>query len=102
MRVSICLLVAAFMCGGDQTGFAQNAETGKRLSARWCLSCHPVSSAQGETRRPRTLESIANMENVNYDKIVDFLLLPHARMPNLPLSHQDVEDIAAYIAQLKQ
>jgi hypothetical protein len=34
--------------------------------------------------------------------IASFLLMPHATMPNYPLSRKDAEDIALFIAQLKK
>jgi hypothetical protein len=34
--------------------------------------------------------------------IASFLLLPHATMPNSPLTHNDAEDIAAFIMGMKK
>jgi hypothetical protein len=34
--------------------------------------------------------------------IASFLLLPHATMPNLPLSRKDAQDIAAFIIGMKR
>jgi hypothetical protein len=34
--------------------------------------------------------------------IASFLLLPHATMPNLPLSRKDAQDIAALIMEMKK
>ena len=103
MRISTLYLSALLVFfGGSETIFAQNAENGQRLSQRRCLPCHAVSPVQGKVDKPRSLESIANTENVNFDKIVSFLLLPHARMPNFPLSRKDAGDIAAYISQMKK
>jgi mono/diheme cytochrome c family protein len=103
MRISTLYLSALLVFfGGNETIFAQNAENGQRLSERWCLPCHAVSPAPGKIDRPRSLESIANTENVNFDKIVSFLLLPHGRMPNYPLGHKDAGDIAAYISHMKK
>ena len=60
------------------------------------------ADAGSKADRPRSLESIANTENVNFDKIAGFLRLPHAVMPNLPLSRKEIDDIAASIAQMKR
>jgi hypothetical protein len=34
--------------------------------------------------------------------ISSFLLMPHARMPNLPLRRKDAQDIAAFIMEMKK
>ncbi len=105
MRIQVYLLAVLGLFGASETASAQNIENGQRLALQWCSSCHVVSTVQNSTdtdHRPRSFESIANMENVNFDKIVEFLKLPHAVMPNLPLSHKDIEDVAAYIAQMKK
>jgi mono/diheme cytochrome c family protein len=108
MRIQVYLLAALGLFGASQTS-AQNVENGQRLAVQWCSPCHAVSAVQnnadmdrGRADHTRSFESIANMENVNFDKIVEFLKLPHAVMPNLPLSQKDIEDIAAYIAQMKK
>jgi mono/diheme cytochrome c family protein len=102
MRNLLCLSAVLSFLAGAGTAVAQSVENGQLLSERWCLPCHAVSRAQGKADKPRSLESIANTENVNFDKIAAFLRLPHAVMPNLPLSRKEVDDIAAYIARMKK
>ena len=102
MRLPLYLAAAAIFLPGRETAFAQNIDNGQRLAERRCLPCDAVSRAQGKADKPRSLDSIANTENVNFDKIAAFLRLPHAVMPNLPLSRKEVDDIAAYIAQMKK
>jgi mono/diheme cytochrome c family protein len=99
--VPLCGAALLVLAGGSMS-FAQDASNGEILSRRWCLPCHAISTGQGKAEKPRSLQSIANTENVNFDKIVGFLLLPHAVMPNLPLRRQEIDDIAAYIAQMKK
>jgi mono/diheme cytochrome c family protein len=84
------------LSGGVATA-APDALNGQVLSERRCVSCHRVTH-----ERPRSLESIANTPNVSVDTIVEFLLLPHAVMPNLALCRSDAQDIATYIAQMKK
>jgi mono/diheme cytochrome c family protein len=102
MRISAGRSAALVFLAGAETAFAQDVENGKHLAEQWCSPCHAVSSAESKTSRPRSLESIANTENVDFDKIAAFLSLPHAVMPNLPLSRKEIDDIAAYIAQLRK
>jgi hypothetical protein len=39
---------------------------------------------------------------IDADMIASFLLLPHATMPNLPLSRKDAQDIALFIVKMKK
>jgi mono/diheme cytochrome c family protein len=102
MRLSACLFAAVGLFAAGQTASAQDLENGRRLSAQWCLPCHAVSRTQGKAEKPRSLESIANTENVDFNKLAEFLRLPHAVMPNVPLNRGEADDIAAYIAQMKK
>ena len=87
---------------GHVANAAPDTRNGKGLSERRCISCHRITHKEGLPERPRSLESIANTPNVSADTIVEFLLLPHAVMPNMVLSRSDAQDIAAYIAQMKK
>jgi hypothetical protein len=42
--------------------------------------------------------SIAQREGFSADKLAFFLLVPHPIMPNMSLSRDEAQDIAAYIA----
>jgi mono/diheme cytochrome c family protein len=102
MRLSVYLITAVILVVAGKTALAKDIENGRLLAQRWCLPCHALSAAQGKPAKPRSLESIANTENVDFGRIAGFLRLPHAVMPNLPLSREEVDDIAAYIAQMKR
>ena len=102
MHLPASLSAALILLAPGGTALAQNVETGRLLAQQWCLACHALSGARAGGRGPRSLESIANTENVNSEKIAAFLRLPHAVMPDLPLSRQQTEDIAAYIAQMRK
>ena len=85
-----------------QPAFAQNAENGRRLSGRWCSACHAIGSATDKFDRAPSFASIAVKEKINADMIASFLLLPHATMPNPPLSPKDAQDIALFIIEMKK
>jgi mono/diheme cytochrome c family protein len=81
--------------------YAQNLENGRRLSERWCSECHAIGPAARVHRAP-SFASIAAKESITSEMIASFLLLPHAAMPNLPLSRSDAQDIAALIMDMKK
>ena len=98
----VAILMTQLFVFGKVANAAPDARNGQALSERRCISCHRLTHQQGLPERPRSLESIANTPNVSADTIAQFLLLPHAVMPNLALSRSDARDIATYIAQMKK
>jgi mono/diheme cytochrome c family protein len=96
------LSAALILFGGIQATFAQNAENGARLSQRWCSECHAIGSAADRFRGIPSFAAIAAKEKINAGMIASFLLLPHATMPNPPLSRQDAQDIAQFIMEMKK
>jgi cytochrome c len=103
MRImNVYLAVAFLLFGGIQAALAQNAEIGRRLSERWCSACHAIGSASDKFNKAPSFASIAAKETINASMIASFLLLPHATMPNLPLSPKDAQDIALFIMEMKK
>jgi mono/diheme cytochrome c family protein len=95
------LFVTLAFVGGTKAIFAQNIENGRRLSERFCSECHIVEPTQTKSPGAPSFASIAAKQTISGDMIVSFLLLPHATMPNLPLSRKDAEDIAGFILGLR-
>ena len=70
---------------------------------RWCASCHLVSADQQRASADvPPFAVIAQPPNFNPDRLAHFLLDPHPKMPELPLSRTAADDIAAYIGSLKK
>ena len=93
---------ALALFGGIGTALAQNVENGRRLSERWCSECHAIDPAPGKSNRAQSLASIAAKQTISAEMIASFLRLPHATMPNLPLTRSDASDIAAFIMGMKK
>jgi mono/diheme cytochrome c family protein len=103
MRIlKLNMSIVLFLFGGIQATFAQNAENGQRLSERWCSECHAIDSASDKLHRAPPFASIAAKPTIDADMIASFLLLPHATMPNLPLSRKDAQDIALFIVKMEK
>ena len=100
--LTLHLSLALIMFGEIPSTFAQNAENGKRLSERWCSGCHEIGSAAAKFHGIPSFAAIAAKETINADMIASFLLLPHATMPNPPLSRKDADDIALFIMEMKK
>lgn len=103
MRIlPIHLLVALALCGGGVATFAQDIEHGRRVSERWCSECHAIGPAPARAGRTISFAAIAAKPGITPNMISSFLLMPHATMPNLPLSRKDAGDIAAFIMGMKK
>ena len=81
---------------------AADAGRGADLAKRWCASCHLVTSDQKQASADvASFEAIAREPEFAPEKLAFFLLDPHPKMPNFPLSRNEATDIAAYIASLR-
>lgn len=96
------LSVALTLLGGTGAALAQDVENGRRLSARWCSECHAIDPAEGKAGRTISFAAIAGRQDITSDMITSFLRMPHATMPNMPLSRKDAQDIAAYMMGMKK
>jgi mono/diheme cytochrome c family protein len=100
-NLTLSLAIALTLLAGNETT-AQDVENGLRLSERWCSGCHAIGPAPGKFNRAPSFAAIAAKEAISSDMIASFLLLPHATMPNIPLSRKDAQDIAAFIIEMKK
>jgi mono/diheme cytochrome c family protein len=76
---------------------------GEQLAKRWCASCHIVSADQtrGADNVP-AFAAIAKTPGFSAEKVGQFLLDPHPKMPDMQLTRDEARDLGAYIASLAQ
>jgi mono/diheme cytochrome c family protein len=98
--VSSLLVTVCFAVPGH--GPTRDADHGRTLVDRWCVSCHLVGTdqKQGTTDAP-PFTAIARKPGFDDGKLAFFLLAPHPKMPDMQLSRDEASDIAAYIATLR-
>jgi mono/diheme cytochrome c family protein len=94
---AVALVVSTTIC------YSADAEHGHDLAKRWCASCHLVSADQqrGNADAP-PFATIARSPSFDAKRLSYFLLDPHPKMPELPLSRAAADDVAAYIDTLKK
>jgi mono/diheme cytochrome c family protein len=93
---------AAIGLGGSAT-MAADANHGADLAKRWCAACHLVDSGQTKASADvPPFATIATRSDFTPEKVAFFLLDPHPKMPNFPLSRSEAADIAAYIGSLRK
>jgi mono/diheme cytochrome c family protein len=102
-RLRSILLAAFALSVAASPGLAADAAHGLDIAKRWCVSCHVVSPEQASASADvPPFASIAQRPNFSAAGIAYFLLDPHPKMPTLPLSRAEADDIAAYIATLRK
>ena len=80
--------------------FAADADHGETLAKRWCAACHIVAPDQthGQDNVP-PFATIAKIPGFNADLIARFLMNPHPKMPDMQLTRDEADDLAAYIVR---
>lgn len=100
-RLAILTVTAAALAPLS-VSHAADADHGAELAKRWCASCHLVDGAQKQASADvPTFAQIAHRADFTAEKVAFFLLDPHPKMPNFPLSRLEAADIAAYIGSLR-
>jgi mono/diheme cytochrome c family protein len=99
----ILVLVVAAATFGWSWAVAADADHGGELAKRWCATCHLVEAGQKQASADvPPFAAVAGKSDFTPEKIASFLLEPHPKMPNFPLSRDEAADIAAYIAALRK
>ena len=104
-RTPVWLLVA-LLAGWAAPAAAQeigDPAAGQRLAETWCGSCHIAgpATARGVSNGVPTFAGIGRMKSTTMLSLRVFLQTPHARMPDLHLSREEVDNLAAYILSLR-
>ena len=103
MRIFKCsLLAGAALLIATLPGYAADPVHGMFLAKRWCASCHVVSADQKEANADAPPFATIARSKFNAQSLAYFLLDPHPKMPELPLSRYAANDIAAYIESLRK
>ena len=80
---------------------AADARRGEQLARQWCASCHIVAADQARgTDNVPSFATIAEIPGFSADRLAQFLMDPHPKMPDMQLGRDEAKDLAAYIASL--
>ena len=100
-RIQVLVVVTAALSGSQAA--AADPDQGATLAKRWCATCHVVASDQKQASADvPPFAVIAQKPDFTPEKIAAFLIEPHPKMPNFPLSRSEAADIAAYIGTLRK
>ena len=101
-RLRFLGLAAAALLSVTAKANAADAAHGLDLAKRWCSPCHVVSADQRRASADvPPFATIARSPNFDRRSLAYFLLEPHPKMPELPLTRSTADDIAAYIESLR-
>ena len=99
LRLRAVVAVMALI-GCDISAFAADAERGKQFARRVCSVCHVVYSGQRPGVPPApSFRSIAKSSQFR-TKGAHLMWEKHGTMPNLALTAEESDDVAAYIRSL--
>jgi cytochrome c len=105
-RTAIPLLMAVPLAAWTHDANAQqdgDVAAGRKLAETWCSSCHVVgpSTVHGTSNGVPTFVAVAGMKATTAMSLRVFLQTPHAQMPDLHLSRNEIDDLATYILSLR-
>jgi mono/diheme cytochrome c family protein len=97
--VCIVLATALFPAFAQDAG---DAAAGAVLARTWCSDCHVVNrqQARGNDAVP-SFPAVAAAPGTTSMSLRAFLTTPHGRMPDLKLSHTEIDDLVAYILSFR-
>lgn len=85
----------------DKKKWTADASRGERLSQRLCASCHVVRPDQTSSA-VAGVPSFRALADLPGQRIFSILILPHAPMPNMQLTRNEIADIVAFIDDLRR
>ena len=81
----------------------QDLAHGREVAHRVCVGCHAIEpGVQPRQADVPSFEAIANRPDRTITTIVDAMYAPHPAMPGIPLTTQEMRDVAAYILTFRK
>lgn len=76
---------------------------GEELASKLCANCHvlPGGNPAAVPAGVPTFRAIANKPGQTGDHIVEILIMPHAPMPDLQMTRDEILDILAYLESIR-
>ena len=80
-----------------------DVEAGRTIASTFCVQCHRISGSDNDPNRtPPDFAAVANMPSFTELSMRVFLQTPHGLMPRYQFSQNELDDIIAYLASLRQ
>jgi mono/diheme cytochrome c family protein len=104
MRPLLSVTLALFAALGAAPALsAGEPDQGLGIARTWCGGCHLVDGATQSSARDAvpTFASIARRPGMTAERLDTFLQKPHGGMPDLALNQHQIDDVVAYLMQLR-
>lgn len=103
MRWIIGFMLAATAGAASAQTAIGDASAGQALAEETCAVCHAVAAGADESpvQKATAFPIIARDPRYSELGLRVFLRSPHAAMPNLVLAPDEIDDISAYLATLR-
>lgn len=103
LRAATLAALAALAAPLPAAAQDDSAAAGEEIARRWCASCHVVADRQllASADAP-SFAAIAAESTSGFDWLAAFLADPHPAMPRLSLTRQQLRDLSAYLASLRE
>lgn len=85
---------------GSSAKIRGDVARGHALANKWCASCHLVDGTAAKDQTP-PFKAIAAGPKGEPDHLRAFLNQPHAPMPPLQLTNQEIEDLVVFLQSLR-
>jgi mono/diheme cytochrome c family protein len=102
--VSVCLLLlVAGVAFAAKIPGQPDPEHGKRLAESLCSNCHLIGAGTQEhvNADVPSFREIANIKGQTTGDLIAHIILPKHPMPQIPLTREELADLAAYIISLR-
>jgi mono/diheme cytochrome c family protein len=100
------LLAVALLAASTASGWSVepgNPQLGAAQAETWCASCHLIGTDETQTALvdvPPFTEVAKTLDEARREDLALWLTGPHASMPDLSLTQQEIADLLAYIETL--
>ena len=79
---------------------AADPAAGEVLAKQWCANCHATAPGRRTTDAAPSFSEVAARADLGRDRLRTWLSTPHAGMPDLSLSRQDIDAVIDYLQSL--
>lgn len=95
------LIATALLLAAAPSSALDLRDDGLALARQWCTSCHVVEAGQSASSRAPAFTEIAANERVTDDHLRAWLSTPHAQMPDMNLSRNEIRALISYFDSLR-
>lgn len=100
--LSVLTMIALPLALAPPVDAAGDAEAGRDIAVTWCSACHLVEGKSVGSTEARPLSAVAGDARWTPDRLRGFLARPHGGMPDLVLTRQEIDNLLAYLHDLKR